>query len=174
MKKDKASFIPILFIVFIVTFIAIDSIYIYVAKSTYSGVYTKDHYQKGIDYAKANASGLVGEDQEVEVDGKIAGSKMNFQVKKLGQEFDFDEVKIKAIRPVNDKDDRLMQVQNRDKQAFSVDLGDLDNGQWELRVKVSKSGQDYYNKFRVIKRDSKIWVRRANKAIDVKTFSSSF
>ena len=57
-NKKKSSYIPIYFIAFILTFVAIDAIYIYVAKNTYSGVYTDDHYQKGIDYSKANSKGI--------------------------------------------------------------------------------------------------------------------
>jgi len=161
MSKNNAAYIPILFIVFILTFVSVIATYIYIAHNTYSGVYTKNHYQKGVDFARANSSGIISKDEEVEIDGSVQGSVMAFQVRKLGKIFNFDDVKVKVIRPVNKENDRILGLHNIGVGSFSVDLSDLANGQWELRIKITRSGEDFYNKFRILKKDSVIKIKKA-------------
>ena len=161
-NKKKSSYIPIYFIAFILTFVAIDAIYICVAKNTYSGVYTDDHYQKGIDYSKANSKGIgVIGDEDMDFEKRVEGSKVIFQLQdKNGSAVKFNDLKVKAIRPTSKKYDTIIRPTKNSGSRFELDFSDFLNGQWEVRIKFKMDEGEFYRKYRIEKNKEKIRLRK--------------
>ena len=92
---NKKSKIPYFFLAFFAVFICVDSIYIYLANKSWTGVAIKDSYQKGLDYN--NTLNQAKEQQKL-------GWKAEIKLNSLGNK--------KAILVVNLMDKRRIPIKN--------------------------------------------------------------
>jgi nitrogen fixation protein FixH len=138
--------IPFFIITFFLLIILLDSIFIYIAKRSYSGVYTTNHYQKGVDFDKLNKLPIyhlkTGWKGELNYDPNHG----NLEIKILDQNNDpvkLQSIEVKALRTVTDKYDFSIAVKEQSPNIFTANLFFPLKGKWELRVKVKAENQTF-------------------------------
>jgi len=129
---------PLIILLFFLVLISLDSLFIYIAKSTYSGVYTENHYQKGVDFEKLNKLPIY--DKNTGWKGTIKYSDLNKTitvtlVDKDKKNVELQSIEAKALRPVTDKYDFQIKLKKNGKE-YSAPVNFPLKGQWEIRVKA--------------------------------------
>jgi nitrogen fixation protein FixH len=142
-SDKKYKFIPYLFIIFFAVIFAVDFTYIYIAKKSWRGVYTKNAYQKGLQYNQI----LKQREQQKELGWLM---KFNFEqlpeniilvtvnlIDKEGRSIKGAKLNAKILRPIQEGLD------------FTQDFKEINNsyqakikfpllGQWEVQFKAKK------------------------------------
>lgn len=150
--KKKRSIIPWLFVLLIGTFMVLDIWFVNLAFKSYSGTYTDNHYQKGVDFNKVYKSGIYND--KTGWKGLITVSKnfdkLLFTLKdSKGVAISNADVKAKLIRPVTTKFDKIFDLTESDLGHYESPINLELDGQWEIRVKASKDGNEYVSTIRI-------------------------
>ena len=111
--KKKKSIIPWFFVLLIGTFMLLDIAFVNLAFKSYSGTYTDNHYQKGVDFNKVYQSGIYND--KTGWKGEITVSKnfdkVMFTLKDAkGVAISSANVKAKLLRPVTTQFDKLFEL----------------------------------------------------------------
>lgn len=140
--KDK--YIPIAFLAFVILFMLLDFMFVYLAGATYTGVYTENYYQKGIDFDKINRqsvyndkTGWLGEISYK--DGYIAFTLRD----NTGNLIKVEQVIAKVMRPTTHEFDQITKLDEVGIGKYQVRHEFDELGQWDIRVKA-RSGKDEY------------------------------
>lgn len=150
--KKKKSIIPWLFVLLIGTFMLLDIAFVRLAFKSYSGTYTDNHYQKGVDFNKVYQSGIYND--KTGWKGEITVSKnydkVIFALKDAkGNSISKANVKAKLMRPVTTKFDQIFELAESSKGLYESPLNLELEGQWEIRVKAIKDNSEYISTIRI-------------------------
>lgn len=150
--KKEFSYIPYLFVIFIVSFMVFDFAFLKLSLETYSGTYTDNHYQKGIDFNKVYKSGIYDDKTGWKSIITISKdfSKLSFKLTTSEKEAISDAtVKAKIIRPVTNKHDFYIDLNNIGNGLYESKLSLPLEGQWEIRIKAVKDDLEYVASTRI-------------------------
>ncbi|WP_039458559.1 FixH family protein [Candidatus Jidaibacter acanthamoebae] len=148
--ETKKSIIPYLFIAFILLYVTLDSIFIYISKNSYNGIITENAYQKGLDYNQ-----VIKENEAQKKLGWI-GNLRYYLVGKNLIELDFTlfdkkyrpvkggEVEVRIMRPVNDKYDMVVKLEEISSGRYSKTVQLPLQGQWEIKLKASVKNDVFF------------------------------
>jgi len=161
----KTSRIPLIFIALIVTFMALDIGFVILAKKTYTGVYTDNHYKKGLNFNKIYGSEIYGNNgwtAKVRIDGLTVMDNARIKLENdveheiSAQFLDANNnpiikaiVKGKLLRPTTDKFDMLVDFEEQDgTYVTKTKIPFL--GQWHLRIKANIGEEEFVTTYRLL------------------------
>lgn len=165
MKKSK---IPYIIIAVIVTFMLLDIAFVTLAQKTFTGVYTQNHFKKGLNFNKIYSSEVysntTGWQTSARLDGNTlsnAKAKIDLQDEERHQlEFvllDSDDepithakVKGKLLRPVTDKYDYIFDLEYKGHGVYAADIPVGLKGQWHLRIKAVHDDKEYIDSYKFV------------------------
>ncbi len=161
------SKIPYYFIALIGTFMLLDFAFVTLAKLTYTGVYTDNHYKKGMDFNKIYGSEVysdkTGWRSQAKLSTKILGDETKLKVSlerpqdlifqlldKNGRPISEANVMGKLLRPVTDKYDSVLEFKEISKGLYKSNLSIPMNGQWHIRIKAGIEGKEFVSTYKII------------------------
>jgi len=122
--------------------------FITLAQKTFSGVYTDNYYQKGVDFDKINRQGIyqdkIGWKSDIMYNEDTRQVTLRLRDAN-GAALAGAEVKAKVMRPVTNKFDHLLDMTELSPGLYGAKVDFLENGQWEIRVKAQLDGKEYIN-----------------------------
>ncbi len=152
----KSSIIPYFFIIFFLTFICVDTSYIYISQKTWRGLATEDGYQKGLKY---NQSIIAAKEQ------KRLGWNLEIQYLNLGKKsgkisvnlLDRNQRKItdatltaKIKRPVQDGEDFTLSLKLNNKNLVYESLVEFPLiGQWQIEI-IAEKDEKFYQDIKML------------------------
>ena len=144
----KRVSLPWMIFSLIAFFMLLDLGFIALAQKTFSGVYTDNYYQKGVDFDKINRQGIYQD--EIGWKSEIMYNEDSRQVSLRlrdanGRALAGAKVQAKVMRPVTNKFDHLLDMTELSSGLYGAKVDFLENGQWEIRVKAQFNGQEYIN-----------------------------
>lgn len=145
---------PYIFVAAFMVVVAVNGVLIYTATTTFSGLETKNHYEKGLAYNKdielARRQEELGWQVEAKVDPLGSGQGTQRQVSveasfknKEGQPLDGLAVRALFIRPVQDGHDVSVPLSAKGKGIYTTETQLDFHGVWDLRV-VAIGEKDSY------------------------------
>lgn len=145
MKKSK-SVIPYIIFAAILSYVLLDLVFIYIADYTFTGVYTDNYYQKGVDFSRLNKQGMY-QDKTGWKSTIVYNTKSNQVVfnlhNHLGQPITGAIVQAKVMLPVAKKYDSLFVLREDKPGVYKGGFRFLFPAQWDIRVKASYEGKEY-------------------------------
>ncbi len=155
-SSKKKSRIPYIFFAFFGVIFLVDLTYIYIAKKTWRGIFTRDSYQKGLDY---NDTIKMSKDQDMlgwKVDmnySEDSGERNGFVMisvrdKSLIQINDL-KIQITFRRPTQEGFDFIETIDLVDgiyRKKISFPL----KGQWSAELLIAKGDNIFYDKKRIV------------------------
>jgi len=161
------SKIPYYFIALIGTFMLLDFAFVTLAKLTYTGVYTENHFKKGVDFNKIYSSEVyIGDNSwnsQVTLNQTILKDTIKLPLEiNAPQELNFhftdnqnkpikDAIVIgKLLRPVTDKYDTEFNFHEVSKGLYSTKVSFPIKGQWHIRIKAVSDNKEYISTAKVI------------------------
>lgn len=147
---NEARYIPRLIVGTIVLFTIIVMGLFYIAQSTYTGTVTENYYQKGLDFGKIYETSLYQQNTNVVGDIVIFGKDAKFS---LANNVVPDFLEAKIVKPVADKYDQVVNFEKVNASEYKAALPDLEQGNWELRVRMLIGEDEYIFSKRFIKAD---------------------
>jgi nitrogen fixation protein FixH len=128
-------------------FLLLDIVLYAVAKHSYSGIFTENYYQKGIDYDKNHNKAMYD---------KINGWKIttihNNQIQKIKVDthgIGGAQVIVKIMSPVKTSQDQEIILKEIKLGHYEGDCKPLLPGQWLIRTKVAYQGEEFTSEKRV-------------------------
>ena len=145
----------------------LDIAFVTLAKMTYAGVYTENHYKKGMDFNKIYSSEVYkGEhswNNKITINKTILKDEIKLQLKiNTPQELNFyltdhqnkpiSNAKVigKLIRPVTDKHDSAFALKETTKGNYSANISFPLKGQWHIRIKAMLDDKEYISTAKII------------------------
>lgn len=149
----RKSYIPWIFVFFIGLFMLLDVAFVTLAQKTYTGVYTENYYQKGVDFDKINRQGIykdkMGWKGEISYDAKRKIIKFTLRDHE-GRLLSVDKVVAKILRPVTHDFDQVVTLNERAFGVYEVSHEFAGIGQWDIRIKAFKDNQEFITAKRII------------------------
>lgn len=148
--KIKIHYIPLAFILFTITYMALDGVFIYLANRTYNGVVTTNAYQKGLAFnevLQANkAQEKLGWQTKLEIAYSDSALIITFKLNDR-QQLAIGNAEVKAMlqRPTHEGEDISFTMQEREPGIYRASLPKVEPGQWELRIKTKAQNTEYYH-----------------------------
>lgn len=139
------GYIPHAFVAGIVLFMVLDLAFIALAKKTYTGVYTENYYQKGVDFSKLNRQSIYRDKTgwKAEIVYNEASHELKFYISSAGKPLVVDRVLAKIMRPVTNKFDVVFEMQAVGEGVYALKHEFVGKGQWEVRIKASKGSEEH-------------------------------
>ena len=145
----------------------LDIAFVTLAKMTYTGVYTENHYKKGMDFNKIYSSEIYKGEHSWHSNFTVNKTTLKDEIKlslkiNTPQELNFyltdhknnpiSNAKVigKLIRPVTDKHDSAFTLQEVSKGNYSAKISFPLRGQWHIRVKAMLDDKEYINTAKII------------------------
>lgn len=128
---------------FFILLICMMSAFIYLANSTYTGLFTDNAYKKGLDFAKINQHELTKIDSPFKLHITFSDQKVRIIIKPLANE----EVMIKEswiVRPVDHRFDEHMVLSETSPHHYESNSLNLKPGLWEARIKLLANNEEYF------------------------------
>jgi nitrogen fixation protein FixH len=161
------SKIPYYLIGLIVTFMLLDIAFVTLAKMTYTGIYTENHYKKGMDFNRIYSSEIYkGEhswNNKTTINTILLVDELKLPLDiSTPQELSFyltdhqnkpiSNAKVigKLIRPVTDKHDSAFTLQETSRGNYSTKINFPLKGQWHIRIKAILDDKEYISTARII------------------------
>lgn len=154
--KSKKSLIPWIFIALVGIFMLLDFAFVKLAYHSYSGTYTDNHYQKGVDYNKVYKSGIYDDKTGWHGIAEFGEDYSSIIFKLMDSEerpITDADVQAKILRPVTADYDMLIQLKNIGNGFYTGVLNLPLEGQWEIRVRATKGNDEYVMTERIYKED---------------------
>lgn len=137
---DANRYIPRMIVGFIALFTLIVLGLFYIAQSTYTGTVTENYYQKGLDFGKIYQTSLYQQSTDVIGEIVIYGNDATFS---LSNHVVPDFIEAKIVKPVADKFDKVVILEKVADSSYKATLPELEQGNWELRIRVVIGEQEY-------------------------------
>jgi nitrogen fixation protein FixH len=137
------SKIPYIFVAFFAVIIAINIIYIYLAKSTWRGVTTEDSYQKGLSYNEVLKQEKKQQELGWSIDSKftqIGFRKASILVTPVNRDSEFIKdanISIFFRKPVQEGND-FIALPSSVGNAYRFEIEFPNKGQWDAVISVQK------------------------------------
>jgi nitrogen fixation protein FixH len=151
MTTDKKSKIPYIFVAFFGVILLVNLGYIYIAKKTWSGVFTADSYQKGLNY-----NDILKQEEQQKKLGWIVESKFNYSYENKGSiSVSLKDSKFRTIqdaqiiiefkRPAQEGMDFSRQIIFKDG-VYKTEVEFPLQGQWDFSILVIAKDQTRFSK----------------------------
>lgn len=148
MRRNK-SIIPYLIFGLVGLFMMLDLGFMYLAKVSYTGVYTDNHYKKGLNFNQIYKSEVYHDKTGWKSDVVYENGLIIFKLfDSNGDVLSNAKVVAKVIRPVTDKYDINLELFEENGQYHGKVELPL-KGQWEIRIKALKNGHEYVTSQRI-------------------------
>lgn len=142
----KSAYLPWMIFSLVALFMLFDLGFIALAQKTFSGVYTDNYYQKGVDFDKINRSSIyqdkTGWKSEIMYNEDSRQVSVRLHTAN-GEGVSGVRVQAKVIRPVTSKFDQILDMVEWSPGLYGAHLDLPENGQWEIRVKARFEGEEY-------------------------------
>lgn len=117
--------------------------FVYLSQITYTGVYTDNHYKKGLNFNQIYKSEIYQDQTGWKSTIDFKNNKLTFSLHDSnGQPILGAHVVAKVIRPVTDKHDQTLPL-HEENGVYTAKLSLPLPGQWEIRVKATQNTQEY-------------------------------
>lgn len=154
-QSKKGSLVPYLFILFFLFFICSDILLLYLSNISYNGVVAPNSYQKGLEYNKTLAKNF----QQIQLGWQgdlniyqLSGSKikLEFTLKnKDGSKISGAYVLAKILRPVTDKYDTIIHLDEASPGIYTTNFYLAMPGQWEIQLKADYLQHEFFTNKRI-------------------------
>lgn len=143
MKKNK-SLIPYIIFSVILFYAVLDLIFIFVADYTFTGVFTDNYYQKGVDFNKINQQGMYHDKIGWKSSIVCHHGKIIFYLKdQVGKPITGAIAQAKIRLPVSKKYDALLDLEEEKPGVYTANFQFPFPAQWDIRVKANYEGIEY-------------------------------
>ncbi|MDA0902148.1 MAG: FixH family protein [Proteobacteria bacterium] len=156
-KNSKYRFIPYLLIGFFSIIFAVDMVFIYLAKTTWTGIATEDAYQKGLkynqtlEYVKKQKELGWSSDIEYKASGEATGVLRVIIADKDNKVISDAAIIAKITRPVQEGFDFETPLKfNPTNSAYEALIDFPLKGQWDVEIQARKSDNIHQNTKRLI------------------------
>lgn len=149
----QRSYIPWAIALFIAMFMLLDIIFVGFAQKTFTGLYTDNYYQKGVDFDKINRQSIyqnkTGWKADIVYDDKTKEIRYYlYDVNNIA--LSADVVLAKVMRPATHKFDEFIELQKISPGIYFTKYDFKDSGQWEIRIKTIKDSKEFITAKRII------------------------
>ena len=146
MQQKSSKKIPVFIFGLIILFMIIDFIFITIASQTYTGLYTENYFQKGVDVDKLKNQAVYKEPSGWK--GKITldhpCTNLAFKLTDHdGNPIINAQVTAKIIRPVTNKYDFLLDLHESEAGIYQSAIRFPEAGQWDIRIKAKYNEQEF-------------------------------
>lgn len=143
-RKPVDKFIPWMFVLFFLVFMAVDAVMVTLAVRTQTGVVTEQAYEKGLAYNRA----LDAAEEQAAWGGTgtltLDGGRLSFVLKdKDGRTIDDADVKATVRRPVQAGYDKDYPMAQTGQQSYTAELKFPLPGEWDIRVSAKWQNRHY-------------------------------
>lgn len=160
--KKKRSIIPYYFVAFFLTVLVANIILVYIALSSWTGLETKNHYVKGLNYNEALQGAAqqeaLGWDSQIrlELSDKSNGAVTVKLTEKDSSPLTGANVTLKVIRPTHHGHDQTLNMAEIAPGNYQVKVTFPLEGNWDLKQIVVKGEDAYQSVTRVFIQDGKV------------------
>lgn len=151
MSRFNPKLIPFFILSFIAFFMLLDGIFVYFAHQTYTGPYTDNAFQKGLDFDKINQQSIYQQQTAWQAvidaqDGAITLHLTDADHRNISDA----TVLVKVVRPATNRYDQVLELKAQGDGIYNGDFVFPAPGQWEIRVKASFQDQEFITSKRVL------------------------
>lgn len=143
-KKKKRDLIPYFIALFFVMIIVINIIFLYLARSTFSGVLTEDAYQKGLSYNDVVFAQSAQEQRGVQGLIEFGEGAQGAQELIFEPNVACSKVEASLIRTVHDKGDMDIIMSQNNHNSYSYTFDQEITGSWFVRIKCYCEGEEFF------------------------------
>ncbi len=143
-QSSKWRFTPHVVVFSFIALTLIMITFITVAFKTYSGLWTNNSYEKGLDFAQINKDSLPGKAYPFNTRIDFDGSK--FHVAYLGFNSSYiKDIQSYLLQPTNSAKDEIITFDNLYENGMISSPVKLNAGIWELRVQITMVDNEKYH-----------------------------
>ena len=151
MNRKKIQLIPYYFVLFFIFIIILDSIFVYLAFSSHTGLVSENSYEKGLNYNDIISQKEKQDKLNWITVTKIENKNLIFQIKSEDNiDFSNAEIKAKFSSPLNDKNDFEKILILTKKNIFSSHIIFPHKGLWDVGIFVNLDSNFYQNNQRFL------------------------
>ena len=153
MQQASSKKIPVLIFGLVILFMIIDFIFITIASQTYTGLYTENYFQKGVDVDKLKNQLVYKESTRWKENLTLdyTNTKLFFKLTDHdGKPIAHAQVIAKVIRPVTNKYDFLIDLKESEPGVYQSIIKFPEAGQWDIRVKAKLNDHEFITTKRVL------------------------
>jgi|JI10StandDraft_1071094.scaffolds.fasta_scaffold15568_7 nitrogen fixation protein FixH len=143
-RKPVDKYIPWMFVLFFVVFIAVDAVMVTLAVRTQTGLVTEQAYEKGLAYNRALEAAAEQKNWGGTGIIKLEGKRLSFTLKdKEGLAIHDAEVTATVRRPVQAGYDATYPMARTGQQSYVADVEFPLPGEWDIRVSAKWQNRHY-------------------------------
>lgn len=151
----RGSWIPWVFVAMFAVVLLANTAMVYVAASTWTGLETREHYRKGLEYNAALEAerAQAARGWQVAVDARAAGGTALLRVElrdRDGRALDGAEVTALLIRPTSDGHDFAVALDAAAAGVYAAEAAMPLPGQWDLRIEARHPAGDWQSIRRIV------------------------
>lgn len=150
MKKLNPKLIPFFILSFVGFFMLLDGLFVYYAHKTYTGHYTDNAYQKGLDFDKINKQSVYQPKTAWQCEIFSNGEVIKVVLKDAeGRYINNAQVSAKIVRPTTNKYDQVVDLRFVNDGTYEAQHHFAGKGQWDIRVKAVSNDDEFITTKRV-------------------------
>jgi nitrogen fixation protein FixH len=154
---QRGSWIPWIFVAMFAVVVLVNGTMVWVAASTWTGLETREHYRKGLEYNAALAAERAQAERgwQVAVEAVPAGLSLRLRVEMRGRDgraLDGAEVAALLIRPTSDGHDVAAVLEPVGSGTYAAEMAVPLAGQWDLRIEARHPAGDWQSSRRILVR----------------------
>jgi len=153
MQQTSSKKIPVFIFGLVIFFMIIDFIFITIASQTYTGLYTENYFQKGVDVDKLKNQAVYKESTKWKEIVTLDFTNTNLAFKLTdhnGQPIANAQVTAKVLRPVTNKYDFLIELKEIEPGVYQSAIKFPEAGQWDIRIKAKHNNQEFITTKKVL------------------------
>lgn len=129
----------------------LDGIFVYFAHQTYTGPYTENAFQKGLDFDKINQQSIYQQQTAWHAEIAVQDDRITLHLTDPdGRNISDAKVLAKVVRPATNRYDQVLELKAQGDGFYNCDFVFPAPGQWEIRVKASYQDQEFITSKRVM------------------------
>jgi nitrogen fixation protein FixH len=149
--RPSDKYIPWLVVLFFLCFMTVDFFMVTMALRTHTGVITEDAYKKGLNYNQTINAAREQEAWGWSHDIRLENNNLTFSLKNKSLAYITDaNVKVKAIREVQDGHDFEVWMRKSSQGFYEADINFPLTGEWTIRIFATSSNRTYQASKRVM------------------------
>lgn len=153
MQQTSSKKIPAFIFGLVILFMILDFIFITIAYQTYTGLYTENYFQKGVEVDKLkNQLVYKGSTRwKANITLDYTNTKLFFKLTDHdGKPIAHAQVIAKVLRPVTNKYDFLIDFHESEPGVYQSPIKFPKTGQWDIRIKAQYDNQEFITTKRVV------------------------
>lgn len=148
MKKWHPA--PLALAVLVISFMVLDLLFVYIAKTNYNGPYTDNAFYKGLSMDRLRAEAVYQPVTGWKATLQVSRDKVRVYLYSAEQPLLGLQVMVKILRPVTNKFDQVIALKEEGGGWYTASYPLLADGQWEFRIKAEYKDDSFVYSEKII------------------------